>query len=325
MRSLLRQRARHIATVESSTNSTFGAPSLDDENMETRKSSSPAWSIKLLLVFGIILLGVDIATSNSGNKRSTNNIEWHWHHFSDHRGVLLPSNGTQRNLLIAQYTGFDQAYLEFTNITQKANLAYAKKWNQDYLLMKGIAYDSGKKGQAAYNKLPLLKKAMDANIYDAILILDSDAVIVDLDQDALDLIPQSMLLTACRNHETDEPYTWNVNNGVTIWNLSHEKMNQVYDEWQRRIIARMKKRKVIPSDQAELHEVLKGYGEEGRKSMVNAIYTMQLRFHVGTFVRHVVRSRSTTWSSAEDDLDRRKSTLQEAVQHVCTKWKDACD
>ena len=101
-------------------------------------------------------------------------------------------------------------------------------------------------------------------------------------------------------------------------------MNQVYDEWRGRIVARMRKRKLIPSDQAELHEVLKGHGEEGRKSMVNAIYTMDFRFHEGTFVKHVVRSRSSTWSSAADDLQRRKSTLQEAVQQVCTKWKDAC-
>ena len=322
MRSLLRKRSGHATTINS--NSNFGAPpSLYDDAGTRRSLLSPAWSIKLLIVFGIILLGIDIVTSNDTKSTyQTNNIEWHWHHHSDNRETT--SNTTQRNLLIAQYTGLDQAYLEFTNITQKANHAYANRLKYDYLLMVGVAYDTGKPGQAAYNKLPLLKKAMDAKIYDAILILDSDAVIVDLDQDALDLIPQSMLLTACRNHETDEPYTWNINNGVTIWNLRHGKMNQVYDEWRRRIVARMRKRKLIPSDQAELHEVLKGYGEEGRKSMVNAIYTMDFRFHEGTFVKHVVRSRSSTWSSANDDLVRRKITLQEAVQQVCTKWKDAC-
>ena len=52
-----------------------------------------------------------------------------------------------------------------------------------------------------------------------------------------------MLLTACRNHESDSPHTWNLNNGVTLWNLRHERMEEVYTEWYRRLVIRMGKKK----------------------------------------------------------------------------------
>ena len=250
-----------------------------------------------------------------------NNIEWHWHHYSER----ISTNTTSRNVLIAQYTGLDTAYMEFTNITQKANRAYAKRWKYDYLLMMGTAFNSDQMGIAAYNKLPLLRKAVGAKIYDVILILDSDAVVVDFDQNVLDLMPESMLLTACRNHESGSPHTWNVNNGVTIWNLRHERIEEVYSEWHKRLVARIGKKNIIPSDQAELHEVLKEYGEKKRQTIVNGIYSYHFRFHEGSFVKHVVRSKSQTWISAKDDLIRRKTMLQEAVQEVCTKWKGACD
>ena len=88
-------------------------------------------------------------------------------------------------------------------------------------------------------------------------------------------------------------------------------------------IIRIKKKNLIPSDQAELHDILKEYGEEKRKTIVNAIYTYHFRFHEGSFAKHVVRSKSSTWISAQEDIMRRKTILQEAVNDVCTKWD--CD
>lgn len=111
-----------------------------------------------------------------------NNIEWNWHYSTSNQHNTTAA----RKVLIAHYTGLDAAYLEFTNITQRANKAYAKKWNHDYLLMVGTAFNSNQVGISAYNKLSVLRKAIDAKVYDVLLILDSDAVIVDMDQGVLD-------------------------------------------------------------------------------------------------------------------------------------------
>jgi len=306
---LLRQRIGYTSEVYNSSSS-FD----DDHNFGRKRRRKPS----VLPFYVIAILLGNIILIIYYYKKQYNTIEWNWHHY-----LKSTNNTTTRKVLIAQYTGLDAAYLEFTNITQRANKAYAKKWNYDYLLMKGTAFNSNQVGISAYNKLSVLRKAIDAKVYDVLLILDSDAVIVDMHKDVLELMPESMLLTACRNHESDSPHTWNINNGVTLWNLRHERMEEVYTEWYIRLVIRMGKKNLIPSDQAELHEVLKEYGEEKRKTIVNAIYTYHFRFHEGSFVKHIVRSKSSTWISAQDDLIRRKTILQEAVRDVCTKWN--CD
>jgi len=285
-----------------------------------RKHQSFFYVIAISILGNITLVVYCYYNKQHTSTNQTHNIEWNWHHYSayNHHNTTAA-----RRVLIAQYTGLDAAYLEFTNITQRANKAYAKKWNYDYLLMKGTAFNSNQVGISAYNKLSVLRKTIDAKVYDVLLILDSDAVIVDMHKDVLDLMPESMLLTACRNHEKDSPHTWEINNGVTLWNLKHERIEEVYTEWYRRLIIRIGKKNLIPSDQAELHDILKEYGEEKRKTIVNAIYTYHFRFHEGSFVKHIVRSKSSTWISVQDDLIRRKTILQEAVRDVCTKWN--CD
>ena len=309
---LLRQRIGYRSENDDSSSTNHNSYS----RKRGRKPQSTFFVIAILI--GNITLVIYYYKKQHTITTQPNIIEWNWHHY------LTSTNATvNRKVLIAQYTGLDAAYLEFTNITQRANKAYAKKWNHDYLLMKGTAFNSNQVGISAYNKLSVLRKAIDARIYDVLLILDSDAAIIEMDQDVLDLMPESMLLTACRNHESDSAHTWNINNGVTLWSLRHDRMEEIYTEWYRRLIIRIKKKNLIPSDQAELHEVLKEYGEEKRTTIVNAIYTYHFRFHEGSFVKHVVRSKSSTWTSAQDDLIRRKTILQEAVQDVCTKWN--CD
>jgi len=341
---LLRRRTGYIS--ENDNSSSFFEDHHDLYGRKRRRKPQSTFYVIAILLLGNITLVIYCYKKQHTSTNQLNHIEWNWYHYSTsnnhnttttrnvqtrHTGLdtyleftNTKSNTTAtRKVLISQYTGLDAAYLEFTNITQRANKAYANKWNYDYLLMKGTAFNSNQVGISAYNKLSVLRKAIDAKVYDVLLILDSDAVIVDLDQDVLDLMPESMLLTACRNHESDSPHTWNLNNGVTLWNLRHERMEEVYTEWYRRIIIRIGKKNLIPSDQAELHEVVKEYGEDKRKTIVNAIYTYHFRFHEGSFVKHVVRSSSSTWKSAQDDLIRRKSILKEAVKDVCAKWN--CD
>ena len=290
------------------------------------------------LFFGVLLLAILSLQKHFGERHFVQltsiddrfDLEWNWYHYhnASNKNNTSYELAHRRNLLIAQYTGPEEPYLEFVNITQRANRAYAHKWKYDYLIMKGVAYTyNGVPGDATYNKLAVLRQAMDANIYDAILLIDADAVIVDLDQDALDLIPKSMLVTAFGVQTKANPHTWDVNIGVTIWNLRHAMMNEVYNKWLHAIIQRQrskKTRKWIPDDQAPLQKIFENYGLDKRQTMVNAINTTHFMYDRGTFIKHVVRQKQT-WSSSEEESIRRKKVMDDAVQQVCTKWANACD
>uniref|UniRef100_A0A7S1BJF1 Nucleotide-diphospho-sugar transferase domain-containing protein n=1 Tax=Corethron hystrix TaxID=216773 RepID=A0A7S1BJF1_9STRA len=252
-------------------------------------------------------------------------VVWHWHFYSK----IKIKKQISRTLLVAQYTGWDDVYFGFTDITEVANRAYAKRWNHDYVRMNGVAFGDF----AGYNKAEVLRIAMKKKVYDAVILLDADAVIVDLDQNALDLIPESMLLTAHRVKRSDESYTTNINNGVTIWNLRHENMSEVNGLWIDRIIKednlKKNRRKLgygdrrYPSDQKELHLVLGQYADKDREKMINAIETKHFFYSEGTFVKHVVRSEQN-WDPSEGLL-KRKKILEDEVQKVCEKWKGACE
>eukprot|EP00522_Entomoneis_paludosa_P009583 CAMPEP_0172447424 /NCGR_PEP_ID=MMETSP1065-20121228/6748_1 /TAXON_ID=265537 /ORGANISM="Amphiprora paludosa, Strain CCMP125" /LENGTH=128 /DNA_ID=CAMNT_0013198727 /DNA_START=110 /DNA_END=493 /DNA_ORIENTATION=- len=127
-----------------------------------------------------------------------------------------------------------------TDISQTTNIAYAWKHRVDFARMNGVAYGSRKGADATYNKPYILKTVLDANLaaakskkkksntaskkgtsstmmYDAVLVLDSDALIVDLDFDALELLPETYLLAAEKASVVDTNSTWDINAGVTLW------------------------------------------------------------------------------------------------------------
>ena len=256
-------------------------------------------------------------------------LTWQWYHYNNDTASNKTSNGKRTKLLVAQYTGPEATYVRYANITQTANRAYAKKWGFDYLLLSGVAFHSAvpRPGDATYNKLALLKKAMNAKVsYDAVLMIDADAVIVDLDQDIWDLIPSWPLISAFRvDFANDNLHTWNINIGVTVWNLRHEKMKEVYDRWLLGCYRRMNVLKWdVPDDQAPLQDLIKKYPLKQRKTMVNAMNTTHFMYSGGTFVKHFIRDKQT-WATNENDSNRRETAMEAAVRDVCTKWKNACD
>lgn len=259
-------------------------------------------------------------------------IDWHWHHYHNspaNTSKTSTSKESARRLLIAQYTGWDETYFEFTNISEEGNRAYAKKWNHDYVRMNGVAFHTtglffgkGKPGDATYNKVAVLRKAIETDAYDVVLMMDSDAVIVNFDRDALSLMPESILLLAQRVIRSDVPHTHNINIGVTMWNLRHEKINQVLDEWTAKIIRRMRWNR-LPEDQCELQNLIKNTPEEERKKMVYAMNNTEIG--AGGFVMHLVRRDAKLWVTPEKESENRMNSLKRLVKGVCEKWKGSCD
>lgn len=232
-------------------------------------------------------------------------LDWNWHHFHGSR------NNTRR-LLIVQYTGRDDFYFKMTDITEKPNREYAKRRHVDYLRLNGNAYGAS---YGSYNKIYLLDTIKRSHEkYDAVLLLDSDCIIVGWEFDALDLLPEKNLLSAQKVRENDPTYTWDINNGITIWNMRHPEFDFVLSKWKEIAIGDISNN-LPPSDQRGLHKVLRDmYSYEDRRDhgVVNAIEGTgsrpgPLTYLHGTFVKHYVnsayvRKNSTTFQPNEQRL-----------------------
>eukprot|EP00978_Attheya_sp_CCMP212_P009564 scaffold22653_cov53-Attheya_sp.AAC.6 len=91
-----------------------------------------------------------------------------------------------RNLLIAHYSGMGDKYVNmFENSKDTSSHVYGQKWGVDLLIMKGVALGPTAKFAGA-NKIQILQEALhllSSKSYDTLLMLDADAIIVDLDLD----------------------------------------------------------------------------------------------------------------------------------------------
>mmetsp|Transcript_14180 Transcript_14180/g.39246 ORF Transcript_14180/g.39246 Transcript_14180/m.39246 type:complete len:394 (+) Transcript_14180:195-1376(+) len=256
----------------------------------------------------------------------------------DKKGKPIKRDETRqgaRRLLIVQYTGWEDYYFGMTDISSRANKAYAKIHEFDYCRLNGVAYGSHKGPEATYNKIHILKQLRTTykNMsYDAALLLDSDAVIVDFDFNVLDLLPKHILLTAHKVWPHDVTHTWNVNAGVTLWNLHHKLFDKFVKTWESKVLSKIRKGGGV-SDQGKLQQTLREYGAKDRLKLgvINALNTTQFQPRNGTFVRHFIRQMhgvDRNWSYANgkyfEPSEDRVRLVEGAVEEACRIWPRAC-
>jgi hypothetical protein len=249
------------------------------------------------------------ATTTKSPVTQNDTIEWSWHTYNNNITTL------RRKLLIAQYVGGGEDYLEMMELSAKASRAYARKWNCDYLQQKGVII-GWKPEHATYNKPAVLRMALSRKCYDTVLLLDADAVIVDHDFDMLELLSEEYMIAA-RAVDKVDPHTSNINIGVTLWNLRHPNTHEVLEKWHRRCRRRVyEQQKKISDDQKILHEIFREeYNSEQRAHMIQTINTTHIRYRRGTAVRHFIRSDSAKWGESSG-FDRVEE-VRAAVQEVC--------
>ena len=104
------------------------------------------------------------------------------------------------------------------------------KRTSDYLKFTGIALGQ-QPWQATFNKAYVLQHFVQAKlkkegfeVYDAVLILDSNTVIVDLDYDVLALLPENKLLSSGVKLDLSERDEYS---DVMIWNLNHPQIELI--------------------------------------------------------------------------------------------------
>ena len=240
--------------------------------------------------------------------------------------------------LIAQYSGVDEYYSKMTDISMIANRAYAKKWHYDYVRLDGAAYEPHQGLAAMYNKIFILRLAQKyAARYEAVLILDSDAVLVGWDMDIMaELFNSSILLVGHKFAENDPPSTFRVNNGVTFWNTRHPELQRVVDGWDLRAREQLANERkfgqrnvAFHGDQFMLHTTLQVYETHQHRQdlgIVNALDSQHFSYGEGTLVKHFVRETSGDWESWDQSkTNTRIEQLDAQVEYLCRKWKGFCD
>mmetsp|Transcript_28072 Transcript_28072/g.81151 ORF Transcript_28072/g.81151 Transcript_28072/m.81151 type:complete len:359 (-) Transcript_28072:55-1131(-) len=248
--------------------------------------------------------------------------------------------GRPTKMLIAQYDAGGAAssgyYKEILNATSAINKVYAERYGHDYLLLRGFYLlpptiapkwlqpppeETAAASLATYNKLAVLRLALEnTEQYDSLLMLDSDAMVVDFAVDVATAYSHmhsgsgrhgDILLAAQRVSGNNN--SWDVNIGVTLWNLQHALTRKVLTQWQRRCRWRLLTGRPA-EDQKPLHAVLRRLGDA---RPVLALGGDDFRYAAGTVIKHFIRPTSKSWKEDAYDSSKRMRDVQESARHVC--------
>jgi hypothetical protein len=252
---------------------------------------------------------------------------WEWRKYSNDDGKTTQA---KKRLLVAQYSSYGK-YGKLLELTSPVNKAYAKKWSHDFVIVQGstliVMEDRGCEPppqRAMYDKLELLRMALrQKDKYDQLLLLDADAIICDLGFDITELAEQDDLLVAHRvSQKNSDPHTWNVNNGVVLWNLEHPETTQVADEWEKQTQKAVSGGGEAHGDQHYLQSVLK---LQNRHEHVKGLAS-EFFYGNGTIVKHFIRTNATNeWNNNNNRLDAREVAIGDAVTKICQEFPSDCE
>jgi hypothetical protein len=248
---------------------------------------------------------------------------WEWKKYS-HQGETKAS----ARLLIASYSSYG-SYARLLELTAPINKAYAKRWNHDFVTLQGSALSLEEDGEceppaqrAMYNKLDILQLALQKkDQFDHLLLLDADAMIYDLSYDISKLMDKDDMLAAHRVSQVDpEPRTWNINNGIVLWNLYHNETKEVADEWYASTNNAFVKAGAAHGDQHYLHDVLRrNYRHKLCKGLAQEFF-----YQKGTVVKHFIRTHATNeWNNTR--IDAREEDIENTADAICLKFPKDCE
>jgi hypothetical protein len=269
-------------------------------------------------------------------------------------------NQTATRLLIAQYDageatrpeagGGGGAYSALLVRTSPINMAYARTYGHDYILCRGLYlnqrsmldFASGHAtspaddyslppSRSTYNKIAILLYALQHQ-YDRLLILDSDAVMYDFSRDIADFLDDTdnVMLMAHRvggsgaaEHGIQEiasNRTWNINIGVTLWNLNHPMTASVAQEW------KYKSRRRIwwgrnDDDQKPLQVILRGIAQSENRPVL--AIDREFGYMGGKFIRHFIRPSSKSWTD-DESIKQRIDSIARTGAEICQRYPPIC-
>lgn len=257
-----------------------------------------------------------------------------------HHKNLSSDEARADRILIGQYGNAPlqasaSAYNELLNATALINRLYAERHGYDYVQCQGTYFSNAftfrdlqhwllrkpvphpPPSRSTYDKIGLLAYAMDHD-YDRLLLLDADAMVSDWDWQAASAYfgydgshDDDVLLVAHR--VVAQPMdNWNVNIGVTLWNLKHRLAEHVWNDWDRRSRKRVR-RGLHDDDQKTLQSILK---EPKIMKHVKPV-SGELGYENGSIVKHFIRTTSASWTQNADD---RLRAIQEQSNRILERY-----
>ena len=154
----------------------------------------------------------------------------------------------KRNMLLAQVTGGNTILESLGDICSRPNRAYARQWGRDYVRYLKPAR---KLERSCFDKVAFLSAVLRSQkqilyetrngnsdwlrpqgvVYDVVALFPPDAIITDLDEDLLNLLPDDKLLAIAGWNEDDSSIKESNLADVLLLNLRHEFAGTVVDLW----------------------------------------------------------------------------------------------
>ena len=202
------------------------------------------------------------------------------------------------------------------DVVEPVNRDYCRNMGYDYKRWDGIKIASLNPFPfyATTNRVYLIEEELSAGEYDWLLYIDADAVVIDLFKPLDQFLDSSRAIVACRGGDNPEHAWWDLNNGVTLFNLRHPLIHSVLRLWRSEIESMLASIEAdqlevgwdtLPDvqlcDQAHLHRVLQQLGERE----LCKIYTgdeYNVFNYDGPFIRQVLRTEGTSLNERIDSL-----------------------
>ncbi|EEC42779.1 predicted protein [Phaeodactylum tricornutum CCAP 1055/1] len=255
-------------------------------------------------------------------------LTWELHEYSKttHQSSIPPADSTRPRLLIAQTTS--DFYKPLFDIGRPLNQEYARVHSHDFVVASGIyLLDETKneteasvpESRATYNKIALLSYALRQGKYDKLLVLDSDAVIRNFDLDFATYGSDPQVMLFAHAVATNQPGNhWNINIGVTLWNLHQDLLRPTWYDWYNRSMSRVY-RGLVDEDQAVLHNILREMPDENRPVRgVNKLFNGK----EAALIQHIMRSSTATFAVMDES---RVETMNAAAQETVALYKALLD
>jgi hypothetical protein len=260
---------------------------------------------------------------------------WEWRRFRQVQDSSV--NSTRDNstihkapsknyVLIGQYdSGVDSMYSTLLNISSRVNIEYAKKYEFDYVAIRGITFTTPldktlripQPSRATYSKLTLLERALDYQ-YEYLFVLDSDALVYDFTRDISQLISADKMILAHQVESFEKKQYHNINIGMILFNLRHPTMRGFLGVW-KMLCAHQIMAGIFDDDQTMMQYLVDVLGAE---QLVEKNYK-DLSYHYGDFAHHFVRNNASSWTDS-DSMEKRIQTIQAAATEVCNKYHLDC-
>ena len=232
---------------------------------------------------------------------------------------------TKPRLLIGLSSGYDK-YAEMLALSAHLAKVYAHTHDATVVVLQGTALaPDGCTGPAwftTFNKIRLLFAAIDRrDLYDQLLLLEADALIVNMTVDIRTLLSssstsmssQEVLIAAQPIRQGDFlllPEKYQIQAGVTLWNLHHPQCTIVALQW----FEEARKAVTVGTywgDEPYLHAVLQRQNQD----IIRWLDKKEFAYEEGTIVKHFFSTsrHSSAWS-------HRKRRMERVAKSVCQNY-----